>query len=131
MKVSITIILSILSISLFAQDNGFPVVKVPAVPSGGFPSLYKWINQNIGYPLQAKEKNVQGKVYIEFIVSDIGEILDGSVNVYKGVEESLDEEAIRLMRGYDVLWIPARAAKSKKKGQDVKQKIILPINFKS
>jgi TonB family protein len=84
--------------------------------------LYKNISHSIIYPEEAKGNNQQGKVYLEFIVETNGDI--SNVKIAKGVNEYLDDEAIRVFLQTQSKWIPAIH-----NGEVVKQKLVLPINF--
>jgi TonB family protein len=93
----------------------------PASPQGGVPEFYKFIAMNIEYPQDCIEKNIQGKVYISFIVQVDGTITN--VVVEKGVNPSLDQEACRLIR-YSSKWNPASS-----NGKPVRALVKTPVNF--
>lgn len=68
------------------------------------------------------KENIEGKVVVQFVVTKTGEI--GDVNIVKGVAPSLDEEAIRVVRGM------ARFTPGKVGGENVAVWYTLPIAFK-
>lgn len=103
-------------------DEIFIVVEESAVPKGGMPAFYKMASENLRYPAQARRMNVEGKVFIEFVVDKEGKI--GSIVVVKGIGAGCDEEAIRILK-LSPDWQPA-----KQRGKAVKQRIVLPIFFK-
>ena len=74
----------------------FLVVEEQAMYPGGDVALLKYIGDNIVYPERAKENNIQGRVYIEFVVTSRGNI--GEVRVMRGVDAELDAEAVRVIR---------------------------------
>ena len=55
----------------------------------------RWVNLNIEYPQEAKDKNIQGRVTVSFTVNSKGKVCD--VEVVKGVDPLLDNEAIRVV----------------------------------
>lgn len=67
----------------------------PSFP-GGEEALYKYVCDNLKYPVVAEENGIQGKVKVEFDVMEDGSVQ--KVKVVKSVDPSLDEEACRLMR---------------------------------
>ena len=51
----------------------------PTYP-GGIAEFYKFLGKNIKYPTQAAEANLQGNVFVSFIVSKDGNITDIKVD---------------------------------------------------
>jgi periplasmic protein TonB len=79
-----------------APQEVFVVVEeMPSFP-GGDVELFKFIYDNIQYPEIAKENNIQGKVIMRFCVTSKGTV--DQVSVTRGVDPSLDEEAIRVIK---------------------------------
>ncbi len=79
-----------------APTEVFVVVEeMPSFP-GGDTELMKFINSNIVYPEIAKENNIQGRVILRFCVTYKG--LVDQVQVLKGVDPALDNEAIRVIK---------------------------------
>ncbi|SER11851.1 energy transducer TonB [Pedobacter rhizosphaerae] len=70
------------------------IEHVPEFP-GGFKAFYKYLGNNIRYPRDAQRAKVQGTVLLSFVIERDGSITD--VELLKGVMESLDEEAIRVV----------------------------------
>jgi len=70
-------------------------LRIPSYP-GGKEAYRKFIFENLVYPEEALSKKVEGLVYVEYTVNNIGEIVD--VEVKKGIGSGCDEEAIRLVR---------------------------------
>jgi len=104
------------------ENDVFTIVDETAKPSMGMETFYKNIAYSIIYPAEARKNKQEGKVFVEFIVETDGAISD--VNIAKGVNEYLDDEAIRVFLQTQTKWIPAVHD-----GQVVKQKLVLPINF--
>ena len=79
-----------------APQEVFVVVEeMPSFP-GGDVELFKFIYANIVYPEIAKENNIQGKVILRFCVTSKGSV--DQVTVTRGIDPSLDEEAIRVIK---------------------------------
>ncbi|MDZ7633014.1 MAG: energy transducer TonB [Bacteroidales bacterium] len=57
--------------------------------------MFKFIYENIKYPPEAKEKGIQGKVILRFMIASDGAVED--ITVVRGVDPLLDAEAIRVM----------------------------------
>ena len=62
----------------------------------GEEGLMRYIANNIRYPQIAKEYNITGKVYVQFIVDKDGSVTN--VELARGVDKSLDAEALRVIR---------------------------------
>ncbi len=99
----------------------FTVVEDPATPVGGYPEFMNYLARNLKYPEQARNLGVEGKVYIQMVVTEDGGITD--VKVVKGIGAGCDNEAVRVIEN-SPSWNPA-----KQRGKAVKQKVVLPIVF--
>ncbi len=104
------------------EEQIFEIVEQPPSFPGGEPAMYEWLNKNINYPVIAQENNIQGRVVCQFVVGRNGEIED--VRVVRGVDPSLDKEAVRVIRAMPK-WIPGRQG-----GNAVKVRYTLPVQFK-
>lgn len=71
------------------------ISDVTASFPGGQEALAHYIMNNVVYPTESIDMDEQGKVYMTFIVRLDGGI--GEVEVVRGVSESLDNEAIRVV----------------------------------
>lgn len=70
------------------------VAEKPSFP-GGESKLVEFINSNRVYPQEAYKKGIQGRVTCSFIVNADGTI--SHISILKGVETTLNQEAIRIM----------------------------------
>lgn len=93
---------------------------LPEFP-GGLDNLMRFMRKEVKYPGKAKRKNIEGRVFITFIVDKEGYVND--VEVKKGVHELLDNEAVRAVKEF-----PQFKA-GKEDGEKVNVRFILPINF--
>jgi TonB family protein len=98
----------------------FIVEEMPEFP-GGEEELRKFIADNIKYPEEAEQKNIQGKVYVQFVINREGNVED--VKLAKGVDPLLDEAAMNIVKSMPQ-WKPG-----KQRGQYVKVSFTIPINF--
>ncbi len=104
-----------------APQEVFVVVEeMPSFP-GGDTELFRFIYDNIKYPELAKENNIQGKVILRFCVTYKGKV--DQVSVVRGVDPSLDEEAIRVIKMLP-LWKPGKQG-----GKPVNVWYSVPISF--
>ena len=97
------------------------VEKMPQFP-GGDQALFKYLGTNIRYPVEAQKAGVQGRVICQYVVDENGTITD--VSVVRGVDPSLDQEAVRVIKAMPN-WTPGE-----QRGKKVSVKYTLPINFK-
>lgn len=88
---------------------------------GGYSAMNAFIWNNLSFPQEAIDLNLQGKVYVSFVVEKDGSV--SNVIVERGVCASLDREATRLVRSFPA-WIPGEMPKGK-----VRTRVRLPINF--
>ena len=101
-------------------DVYFEVEEMPKFP-GGEKALRKYLAQNVKYPEAAKEKEIEGKVYISFVVDADGSVTNASIA--RGADPILDKEALRVIRSLPK-WSPG-----KEQGEAVKVAYTVPINF--
>lgn len=81
------------------------VEKQPSFQGGGPNEFTKWVNQRLVYPEIAKENGVQGRVTLQFTVEKDGRVTN--VKVLRGVDSSLDKEAVRVVSS-SPKWTPGR-----------------------
>lgn len=97
------------------------VEQKPEFP-GGDAAMYKWLSDHIVYPAAAIEQGISGRVVVQFDISKTGDI--DNVKVVRGRDQSLDKEAVRLVKAMPK-WQPGR-----NNGQPVKVTYTLPVTFK-
>ena len=99
----------------------FEVVEQnPSFP-GGDEALMKWLQKNLKYPPVAQENNIQGKVYIQFVVNKDGSIVDPKI--LRSADTSLDKEAMRVVQAMPK-WTPG-----KQRDRAVKVTYTFPVIF--
>lgn len=85
-------------------------------------NLNQWLLQNMKYPVEAMNKKEQGKVIVQFIVSENGEVSEPKI--IRSVSPALDEEACRIVLAMPK-WNPGKL-----KGKPVAVRYMLPITFR-
>lgn len=105
-------------------DEIFSVVEVQAEPVGGVGAFYDYVTSQLkdNYPPQAARMNIQGVVYIQFVVEKDGSITD--VQAVKGIGGGCDELAVKVLQN-SPKWNPGR-----QRGKAVRSRKVVPIRFK-
>ena len=103
-------------------DEVFKVVEVDPEFPGGEEALYKYLAENIKYPVMAKNNKVEGRVYITFVIEKDGTVSDAKV--LRSVNEELDAEALRVINAMPK-WKPGM-----QQGVPVRVQYNIPITFK-
>lgn len=75
----------------------------PSFQGGDANTFSAWVSSHLSYPAVARENGVSGRVMVQFTVSTDGSITD--VTVIRGVDPSLDQEALRVIRS-SPKWTP-------------------------
>ena len=84
--------------------------------------MERWVYQYVKYPKYAMENGIQGRVLVNFVVNEKGEVQD--VTISRGVHTSLDEEAVRVVSA-SPKWRPGRFH-----GKKVKTAMTIAVDFK-
>lgn len=98
---------------------------MPEFP-GGAKALNEYLDKNMKYPAEAKEKGTQGRVIIQFVVDEKGNV--NSPKIVRSVDPLLDAEALRLIENMPQ-WTPAKKTDEKGNSKAVTTKYTLPIAF--
>ncbi|MGD9976913.1 MAG: energy transducer TonB [Bacteroidales bacterium] len=102
-----------------------PFVVVEEMPNFGEGGIDEFRNnyvaKNLKYPDIAAENGIQGRVYINFVVEPDGRVTN--VKVVRGVDASLDKEAVRVVSS-SPKWKPG-----KQRGKPVRVQFTIPIIF--
>ena len=94
----------------------------PTFQGGDANQFSRWVNTNLRYPEEAKDKNLQGRVTLSFTVDKTGKVTD--VHVLRGVDPILDKEAMRVV-GLSPDWEPGKVD-----GKAVPVTYTFPVIFK-
>jgi protein TonB len=106
------------------KEDNTPFTTVEVQPSfmGGNSEMYKFLGKNLKYPSAAQRANIQGKVFLSFIVEKDGSITD--IETMKGIGFGCDEEAMRVVKLMPK-WIAG-----KQNGRNVRVKFTIPVFFR-
>ena len=96
------------------------VSEMPFFP-GGETELHKYFLTRIRYPREARESNIEGTVYLSFIIESNGTV--SNIKVLRGIGGGCEEEAIRVASTMPD-WTPG-----KQNGNPVRVKLTLPVKF--
>ncbi|NVK66560.1 MAG: energy transducer TonB [Flavobacteriales bacterium] len=84
-------------------------------------NMIKFIQENLHYPEVDRENEIQGRVYVAFVVEKDGSLTN--IEVIRGISQTMDREAVRIIRLMPK-WIPAQS-----NGKIVRSRARLPITF--
>lgn len=104
------------------ENQVYDVVEQNPRFPGGEEAMYKWLNENIKYPPICQEQNIQGRVYLQFVVEKDGSITD--VKTVRSPDPYLSKEAERVINAMP-RWSPGRQG-----GKPVRVKFSLPVMFR-
>lgn len=85
-------------------------------------NLFQWLAANLQYPSIAAENGIQGRVVVKFVVEPDGSVTNATVT--RGVDPSLDQEALRLVNAMPK-WKPGM-----NNGKYVRVWYNLPVSFR-
>ena len=106
------------------EEEAIPFALVeqkPMFQGGDANAFSKWVNQHLAYPDIAKENGIQGRVTLQFTVNTDGSV--SGVKVLRGVDPSLDKEAVRVVSS-SPKWAPG-----KQRDRPVKVTYTFPVIF--
>jgi len=131
MKINLYLLVSIFMLLWLAhpvsaqkKDSAAAAQKVanePPSPIGGQNGMYRFIAQNIKYPPEAMDANIQGTVYVSLIVKADGSL--DSITIKKDIGGGCGKEAVRVLTLMPK-WKPAKV-----NGKPVDEKLVVPVRF--
>jgi hypothetical protein len=147
----VTVMLLAVNFNSFGQkEKIYTEVDEQAKYKNGMEDAFKFIQQNITYPKLARDKNLEAKIYVQFVVNEQGKVTDVQIArsdishisgnkepvvVVKGYKShnktdpnsdavaALEDEAVRVIKLLEG-FIPA-----KKDGKNVNSQLTIPIVF--
>ena len=103
-------------------SNVFTIPDVrPEFPKGDA-KMYEFLGKNLKYPIDARAQNIQGRVYISFIVMEDGSLEE--LEILRGIGGGCDEEALRVISTMPA-WEPGRD----ENGEAVRVAYNIPIKY--
>lgn len=103
------------------EVHSFVSLENPPKFPGGINDFYKFLGDNIKYPEEAAKQDIEGNVFVSFIVEKDGSLND--IKIDKGLGYGTDEEAVRILK-LSPKWNPGT-----QNGKAVRVKYNLPIKF--
>jgi protein TonB len=104
-----------------SENKIFTVVEIDPEFPGGMEAMYKFFQDNIRYPKEAKRKNISGKVFITFVVEKDGSI--SNPRILRDIGGGCGAEAIRVAKMMP-RWTPGQ-----QRGLSVRVQFNMPVNF--
>ena len=99
------------------------VAQTPTFNGGDANEFSKWVSANLKYPEEARQSKAQGRVTVQFTVTETGKVAD--VKVLRGVNEILDKAAVRIV-SESPQWAPGKD----ENGEIVPVSYVFPVIFK-
>ena len=97
---------------------------LPVFMDSGFEAFYKWLMQNLRYPVELREKNLSSHMVVEFIVNSVGYIEIVDINTIKGTADKQFEDEVRRVMLSAPQWKPGV-----KDGKPVACRMTIPVVF--
>lgn len=105
--------------------NGDPVYitfeKPPMFNGKDLLEFSKYISLNLDYPVYALKNDINGTVFIKFIINKLGELSDAKI--IQGVHPKLDKQVLKAVKS-SPKWTPGEI-----NGEPVSVQFILPVKF--
>ena len=99
------------------------VAQKPGFNGGDANEFSKYVAQNVVYPESCRQSKIEGRVTLEFTVTETGKVAD--IKILRSVNDDLDREAVRVV-AQSPLWTPGRD----ENGEIVPVKYVFPVIFK-
>ncbi|NJN25235.1 MAG: energy transducer TonB [Cyclobacteriaceae bacterium] len=119
--------------NIYNQSNRFGIyytTETEPKPKMGYRDFYSELQSNLSYPERAKDNNVEGTVFVKFVVDHNGEI--SFVKTAEDIEAPMDyivdamkEEAKEAVLATSGQWEPAKIG-----GVPVAEWMLIPVQFK-
>lgn len=102
--------------------DGLIFVDEPPTYVDGDESMFKFLSSNLVYPPNARDKKIEGSVYVQAMVTLDGNLIEYSV--VRGLSPEMDEEASRVLALTSGKWNPAVF-----NGEKVVSVLTMPFRF--
>lgn len=103
------------------KETFVSVEQMPEFP-GGTAAMSKYLSDNIRYPKEALAARQEGKVFLKFVVTELGDITEVSI-VRSSGSPLLDKEALRVVKSMP------KWRSGKQNGRSVRVYYTLPVHF--
>ena len=105
----------------YSETTVFITVETFPTYPGGDAARLSYLRDNLDYPEMAHNLNIQGTVYVQFVVEKNGEITN--VSIARGIGSGCDEAAVNAVKNMPP-WNPGL-----QRGIPVRTRFIMPIRF--
>ncbi len=119
---TVAVMLTAGSLNVSAQEEPMTQPEIAPEFPGGTVALLSLIQQNIKYPEEAKEQEIQGRVIVQFTIEKDGSVTD--VKVVKSVHPLVDEQVVRAVSAMPA-WKPGMH-----EGKPVRVSYSMPFRFR-
>jgi TonB family protein len=116
MKKLLFLVLWLTTLTACAQNKSRKII-LPTYPG----DIQTYLANNIKYPDSARNRDIEGRVIVRFMVTKTGEVT--KVKIVKGIGGGCDEEVLRVINMMGK-WTPGT-----RKGKPIEVYYILPVNF--
>lgn len=97
------------------------VEKMPSFQGGSLSEFKVWVTENLKYPQEAVKKKIAGRVLVQFVINEEGEVVDAKA--LQSPHALLSNEALRVVNS-SPRWEPGV-----QKGEKVAVRFVLPVDF--
>ena len=94
---------------------------MPSFRGGDLNKFRDWVQKRTNYPHEAIEEQIEGKVFLTFIIETDGSV--SNVTIVKGVDPLIDNEAVKAIQE-SPKWSPGL-----QRGQPVRVRYSMALNF--
>lgn len=113
----------------YQNDRGKIIYRqVDTAPyfNGGEDAMIKYLNENLQYPQEAKDRGVEGTVYVDFVVEEDGTVKEVVATDFIGddFDQLLKDESVRVVSAMPA-WTAGRHS-----GKNVNTAFSIPITFR-
>lgn len=109
------------SVDKDGNAHQYTIPEASAEFKGGIERFYRFLASNVRYPASARINNIQGKVFLTFVVEKDGSL--ANIKVLRSPNDDLAGEAIRVLK-LSPQWVPGQ-----QHGIPARQQYTVPINF--
>ena len=105
-----------------SKEEIFTIVEKTPEFKGGVDAFYNYMRKEIRYPKDARQKGLEGRVDVQFVIGKDGSLTD--IQVVNGIGESCDIEAARVLKNAPSF------TPGMQNGKPVRVRMAVPILFK-
>ncbi len=103
------------------QGEHFTQVEQQPEFKGGMAAFYSYVEGELKYPKEARQKGIEGQVHIQFVVEEDGSL--SNVSAKSGIGSGCEEEAVRVVKNSPA-FLPG-----KQRDKPIRVRMVLPIIF--